>query len=153
CVHACPHDNVGLIAGLPTAELWNDRQRSGVGRFGRRADIAALIVVLVFGAFANAAGMVGPVAEAQERLASVAGRRSRLLATAGFYLPARVARPLVAGGGAAGLSRRWGRLQAGTLEVATRYAYALMPLGFGMWLAPYGFHFLASYDTAMPVAQ
>ena len=55
CVHACPHDNVGLIAGLPTAELWNDRQRSGVGRFGRRPDIAALIVVLVFGAFANAA--------------------------------------------------------------------------------------------------
>ena len=44
-------------------------------------------------------------------------------------------------------------LEAGTLEVATRYAYALMPLGFGMWLAHYGFHFLSSYETAVPVTQ
>ena len=153
CVHACPHDNVGLIAGLPTAELWNDRQRSGVGRFGRRPDIAALIVVLVFGAFANAAGMVGPVAEGQERLALLVGVRSPLLATTAFYLLALVALPLLAVGGAAALSRRWGRLEAGTLEVATRYAYALVPLGFGMWLAHYCFHFLTSYDTAVPVAQ
>jgi cytochrome c oxidase assembly factor CtaG/polyferredoxin len=153
CVHACPHDNVGLIAGLPTAELWNDRQRSGIGRFSRRYDIAALIVVLVFGAFANAAGMVGPVAEAQDRLASLMGVRSRLLATTAFYLLALVALPLLAGGGAAALSRRWGRLKAGTLEVATYYAYALMPLGFGMWLAHYCFHFLTGYNTAVPVAQ
>jgi cytochrome c oxidase assembly factor CtaG len=153
CLHACPHDNVGLIAGLPTAELWNDRQRSGVGRFGRRRDIAALIVVLVFGAFANAAGMVGPVAEAQGRLASLVGVRSPLFATTAFYLLALGALPLLAVGGAAALSRRWGRLQAGTLDVATRFAYALVPLGFGMWLAHYGFHFLTSCDTAVPVAQ
>jgi hypothetical protein len=153
CVHACPHDNVGLIAGLPTAELWHDRQRSGVGRFSRRRDIAALIVVLVFGAFANAAGMVGPVAEAQEWLALFVGVRSPLLATTVFYLLALILLPMLAVGGAAALSRRWGRLKAGTLEVATRYAYALVPLGFGMWLAHYCFHFLTSYDTVVPVAQ
>src|SRR6516164_9593070 len=69
CVHACPHDNVGLVARAPGADLWEDRPRSGVGRFARRPDIAALVVVLVFGAFANAAGMVGPVAQGQGRLA------------------------------------------------------------------------------------
>ena len=37
--------------------------------------------------------------------------------------------------------------------MATRYAYALVPLGFGMWLAHYSFHFLTSYDTVVPVAQ
>jgi cytochrome c oxidase assembly factor CtaG len=153
CVHACPHDNVGLIAVPPGAELWNDRQRSGVGRFGRRRDIAALIVVLVFGAFANAAGMVGPVAEGQERLASFVGVRSPLLATTACYLLALVVLPLVIVGGAAVLSRRWGRLEAGTLEVATRYAYTLVPLGFGMWLAHYCFHFLTSYDAVVAVAQ
>ena len=81
------------------------------------------------------------------------GVRSPLLATTAFYLLALVALPLLAVGGAAALSRRWGRLEAGTLEVATRYSYALVPLGFGMWLAHYGFHFLTSYDTAVPVAQ
>jgi hypothetical protein len=153
CVHACPHDNVGLIAGPPGAGLWQDRPRSGVGRFGRRPDLAALVVVLVFGAFANAAGMVGPVVEAQGRLAALLGVRSLLMATALFYLLAVLVLPLLAVGGAAALSRRWGRSQATTLEVATRYAYALVPLGFGMWLAHNSFHFLTSYDTAVPTAQ
>jgi hypothetical protein len=138
---------------LPGAELWSDRQRSGVGRLGRRPDIAALVVLLVFGAFANAAGMVGPVAEAQERLAVLVGIRSPLVATTAFYLLAVIVLPLLAVVGAATLSRRLGRLEAGTLEVATRYAYALVPLGFGMWLAHYCFHFLKSYDTAVPTAQ
>jgi cytochrome c oxidase assembly factor CtaG len=153
CVHACPHDNVGLVAGPPGAALWDDRHRSGVGRFGRRPDLAALVLVLVFGAFANAAGMVGPVAEWQQRLAEPAGIHSPWLATTAFYLLALVVLPLLAVGGAAALSRRWGRLQAGPLDVATRYAYALVPLGFGMWLAHYGFHFVTGYDAAVPVTQ
>jgi cytochrome c oxidase assembly factor CtaG/polyferredoxin len=153
CVHACPHDNVGLMAVPPGAELWNDRQRSGVGRFGRRPDIAALVVVLVFGAFANAAGMVGPVVEWQRQLAELFGIPSHLAATTAFYLLAVVVLPILVVVGAAALCRRWGKLEAGTLEVATRYAYALIPLGFGMWLAHYSFHFLTSYDTAVPTVQ
>jgi cytochrome c oxidase assembly factor CtaG len=153
CVHACPHDNVGLIAGTPAAELWNDRPRSGIGRFSRRPDIAALVVVLVFGAFANAAGMVAPVMEWQEQLAGLAGVRSRFLATTVFYLLALVVVPVLAIGGAAVLSRWWGRVSATTLDVATRYAYALVPLGFGMWLAHYCFHFLTGFDAVVPVAQ
>jgi cytochrome c oxidase assembly factor CtaG/ferredoxin len=153
CVHACPHDNIGLLAGVPGAELWHDRQRSGVGRFGKRTDIAALVLVLVFGAFANAAGMVGPVADWQERLAAAAGLRSRSLTTSAFYFVALVLLPVLAVGSAAVLSRRWGRLPLGRLEVATRYAYALLPLGFAMWLAHYSFHFLTSYATALPTVQ
>jgi cytochrome c oxidase assembly factor CtaG len=153
CAHACPHDNVGLIAGPPGAGLWDDRPRSGVGRFDRRPDIAALVLVLVFGAFANAAGMVGPVAEWQEQIAELMGVHSPLLATTAFYLLALVVLPMLTVGGAAVLSRWWGRLEIGTLQVATRYAYALVPLGFGMWLAHYCFHFLTGYDTAVPVAQ
>jgi cytochrome c oxidase assembly factor CtaG len=153
CVHACPHDNVGLIAGPPAADLWGDRPRSGVGRLGRRPDIAALVVVLTFGAFANAAGMVGPVAQGQEWLAAAVGVRSPWLGATVFYVLTLAALPLLAVGGAAALSRRWGRLGGSTLEVATRYAYALVPLGFGMWLAHYSFHFLTGYDGAVPVAQ
>ncbi len=153
CVHACPHDNVGLIARPPAADLWDNRQRSGIGRFGCRLDIAALVLVLVFGAFANAAGMVGPVAECIERLGYWMGLRSPFLATTAFYLFAIVVLSLLAAGSAAALSRRWGRLAIGSLEVATRYAFTLAPLGFGMWLAHYCFHFLTSYGAAVPVAQ
>jgi cytochrome c oxidase assembly factor CtaG len=153
CVHACPHDNVGLITVTPAAELWNDRQRSGLGRFSRRPDIAALVVVLVFGAFANAAGMVAPVMEGQEQLAGLAGLRSPFLATTVFYFLALVVVPVLAIGGTAVLSRWWGRLSATSLEVATLYSYALVPLGFGMWLAHYCFHFLSSFATIVPVAQ
>jgi hypothetical protein len=70
-----------------------------------------------------------------------------------FSLLAVVALPLLAVGGAAALSRRWGRPGVGSLEVATRFAYVLVPLGFGMWLAHYTFHFVTGYDAAVPLAQ
>jgi hypothetical protein len=38
------------------------------------------------------------------------------------------------------------------VEVATRYSYALVPLGFGIWLAHCGYHLLTSYDTVVPTA-
>ena len=60
CVHACPHENVGILAVAPGRDLWNEASRSGIGRLEDRPDLAALILVLVFGAFANAGGMVGP---------------------------------------------------------------------------------------------
>jgi cytochrome c oxidase assembly factor CtaG len=153
CARACPHDNVGVVPRAPGAELWDDRPRSGVGRFARRPDIAALVLVLVFGAFANAAGMVGPVADALQRLAGLVGIRSPLLATAVFYLLTVVLLPLLAVGGAAAVSRRWGGRGVGALEVATRFAYALVPLGFGMWLAHYTFHLVTGYDAVVPLTQ
>jgi cytochrome c oxidase assembly factor CtaG len=153
CVHACPHDNVGVIAGPPAAELWQDRQRSGVGRFARRPDLAALVVVLVFGAFANAAGMVAPVEAWRQRLDAALGQTSPLLETSLFYVGALVVLPLLAVGSAAVLSRRWSGITSSWVEVATRYAFALVPLGFGMWLAHCSFHFVTGYDTVVAVAQ
>ncbi len=160
CVHACPHDNIGVLAGAPTGDLWRDPVRSGVGRFGARPDLAALVLVLVFGAFANAAGMVGPVVEWQTRLSSLLGQRSPLLAVSLFCVAALVVLPVLAVGAAADLSRWWGGSAAGRsgatpplLATATRFSYALVPLGFGMWLAHYSYHFLTSYDVAVPVTQ
>jgi hypothetical protein len=39
------------------------------------------------------------------------------------------------------------------LPLAVRYSYALVPLGFGMWLAHYGFHFFTGLLTVIPVTQ
>jgi cytochrome c oxidase assembly factor CtaG len=153
CVHACPHDNIGVTARPPGSDLWHDGRRSGVGQYGKRPDLAVLVVVLVFGAFANAAGMVGPVMAWREQLGSLLGQPSPLLVTSLFYFLGLVVLPALAIGSAACLSRRWGRLAPGWVEVATRYSYALVPLGFSMWLAHYSFHLLTSYDTLVPTVQ
>jgi hypothetical protein len=39
------------------------------------------------------------------------------------------------------------------VAVAVRYSYVLAPLGFGIWLAHYGFHFLTGLYTIVPVTQ
>ncbi len=153
CVHACPHGNVGILVAPPGRELWRDSLRSGIGRFSRRVDLAALILVLVFGAFANAAGMVGPVVDWEARARSVVGLPSMLLTTSLFYLFVVVVLPLVVMSGAAIVSRRWGGDEATCLQVATRFTYALVPLGFGMWLSHYCFHFFTSCGTLIPTTQ
>ena len=77
CVRACPHDNVGLLAVAPAAELATDPPRSSLRRLSERPDIAALALVCVFGAFANAAGMLEPVLAAEDALARRLGSPRR----------------------------------------------------------------------------
>src|SRR6185503_17992990 len=96
CVHACPHENVGVLATIPGKALWTDPFRSGIGRFSRRPDLAALVLVLVFGAFANAAGMIEPVIKWQDQLWGLLGKPPRLLITTLCYFLAIVVLPLVA---------------------------------------------------------
>jgi hypothetical protein len=153
CVHACPHDNIGVLARPPGAELWHDPFRSGVGRFGRRPDLAALVLVLTFGAFANAAGMVAPVVEWQDQLASLLRQPSGILVTSMFYFFGLVLLPALTVGLSAAICLWSGHLRICWLETATRFSYALVPLGFSMWLAHYSFHFLASFDALTPALQ
>ena len=153
CVHACPHENIGVLAVVPGATLWNDRFRAGIGRLSARPDVAALTLVLVFGAFANAAGMVAPVLNWQDRLQATADITSPLAMTTFFYATAIVAAPLIAVGSAAALSRRWSRARESTPQLAVRYAFALIPLGFAMWLAHYSFHFFTSWEAIIPATQ
>ena len=153
CIHACPHDNVGILAEAPGNELWHDSVRSGLGRFSKRPDLAALIVVLTFGAFVNAAGMVAPVLEWQHQLSSLMPQRSPLLVSTIFYFSGVVLLPLLLVATATVPGRLYGRLGMPSMELATRFSYALLPLGFSMWLAHYSFHFLASFDAVIPVLQ
>ncbi len=153
CVHVCPHENIGILAVIPGQDLQSNAHHSGIGRLGERPDLAALVVVLTFGAFANAAGMVAPVVGWQERLGHWLGSSSHLLATTLFYLISMVALPLVAMSLTPLLSRRWGGLSASWMILATRFSFALVPLGFSMWLCHYSFHFLTSYETVIPTAQ
>ena len=154
CIHACPYDNVGLIARTPTSELWTDPYRSGIGRLSRRTDLAALVVVLTFGAFLNAFNMIGPVYALQAALARSLNTTSSAPGLALVFVLGLIVLPAALLAAAALASRAWGQTGERRLfDNAMRYVYALVPLGFGMWLAHYGFHFLTGGLTIVPVIQ
>ncbi len=153
CVHACPHGNIGVLAAVPSNGLSNDPFRSGIGRFSQRPDIAALVVVVVFAAFSNAAGMVGPVLEWEARMQHELGLTSPVPLVVAQNVLALLVAPLVLVASAAFASRAWGGLTQPTLAVATRFAFAFVPLGFAMWLTHYGYHLATTYDAAWPVMQ
>jgi hypothetical protein len=153
CVHACPHDNVGVLSRLPAAELLGDPRRSGIGRFSGRTDIAALGIVFTFGALLNVFGMVSPVYAVESWLSRLLHLSHEAPVLGLIFGALLVAEPILLLGGAAVASRLLAGGREGALRTAVRYSYALVPLGFGIWLAHYGFHFLTGLLTFVPVVQ
>lgn len=151
CVRACPHDNVGVLARLPASELMADPPRSSIGRLGARRDVAGLALVIVFGAFANAAGMVAPVVEVLGVAAESLGLSSSAPAFTAFLLVVLVLAPWVF----AASTSWWGRhLALPGLDGRTtfcRLALALVPLGITMWAAHFATHLAMGASSGVPV--
>ena len=107
CVKACPHDNIGLFAVAPAPA-------------SSRIDIAALALVVVIAAFANAWWMV-----------ATADKYAALLAMLAVV-------PLLAVGA------RFKRDQF------CRFSLALLPLGLAMWAAHLLFHLFTGWASLGP---
>src|SRR5581483_1138925 len=111
-------------------------------------DIAALVTMFVFGSVMNAFGMVAPVRSVEGEIARQLGIAGGAAASAVVFLLAVVVTPIVLLGAAAAitglLTRDGSRSPA---QIAINYVYALVPFGFGMWLAHYGFHLLTGALT------
>lgn len=154
CIQACPYDNVGIQLRAPASEFRKlDQWHSGVGALTERTDLAALVFVLVFAAFVNAFGMVAPVYALEQWLAGQLGVTSEPVVLGLLMIVGLVALPLVVVTTAAWSSRALvGGMEALT-ATATRFSFALVPIGLGMWLAHYGFHFLIGALTVVPVVQ
>jgi hypothetical protein len=129
CVHACPHDTVGIQPVIPASGL-------GIGRLTKRLDVAALALVLVFGAFVNAGAMVSPV-----------------MASSWFMLAGLLAAPVSLACICAALGGWLGRTRAPWRQLATTFALALIPLGFSMWIAHFSYHLLTGWRSVIPVVQ
>ena len=112
-----------------------------------------LCVLLVSGAFANAALMTAPLADLQSRFAAAIPLRSSFVATTVLCLLALVVIPLSIIGATTAVSRLWSCSNESLIAMATRFSYALVPLGFGMWLAHYSFHLVTSYEGLIPATQ
>ncbi len=159
CIHACPHDNVGFFTRSPLRDLTEDPVRSGVGRLSGRPDLAALALLLTFAAFLNAFGMVEPVFALQDWVATTFGITTRAGLLLGFFAVGLVLVPVALTLGTAAASRALeppgsvDRAGDSLTRRATRYAWGLVPLGFGMWTAHYLYHLLIGGLTVVPVVQ
>ncbi|MEI8292552.1 MAG: cytochrome c oxidase assembly protein [bacterium] len=144
CVKACPSHNVGILAVPPGSDLLHDGKRSGVGAFSQRLDVAALVLVLTFAAFANAAGMVPLVLEFQNNHPLAGSLSFALFVVA---LPASLA----------AFSACWtvwaGGCPTSWKNVLCSMSILLAPLGVAMWAAHFLFHLCSAALTPWPVFQ
>ena len=153
CVYACPHDNVGILARVPAEELVETGSRSSIGNLDRRNDWTILTIVFVFGALLNAFAMVSPVYAFQQAIAGMTGLTVEWPILAFLFGLALVVEPIVLLGGAAWISRFALSSRESLWSIINRFARSLVPLGFGVWLAHYGFHFFTGALTVIPVTQ
>lgn len=153
CVKACPHDNVGLFVQMPAQELvqlgWSDPQRSAVGRYSQRMDVAVLAATVTMAGFASAAVMVAPVANAMDAL----GARMPELAGETLGLASAAILPAVLVGLVALAERLSRRDGAGRQVQGSRlpqWLLALLPMGLGMWAAHMAFHLATAWNSLWP---
>jgi cytochrome c oxidase assembly factor CtaG len=147
CVRACPHDNIGIMAVAPGMDLVRDA-RSSIGRLSRRLDIAALALVFVFAAFANAAFMTAPVVTFVENLATRFGFESSLPVTRVLLLSALVLVPGILAVSATSAGRAASHISVPMRELVCRFSISLVPLGAAMWAGHFLFHLAIGWGSA-----
>lgn len=155
CVHACPNDNVGWIRSNPLPVVASAPLALTAARTTllSRLDVAVLMVLLSFAAFANAAAMVEPVMEAESIIARGVEIHSPLVMVSFYCLASLVVVPALLVATTAMASRGLGRTNDRVTDIVIRFAPALVPMGFAMWLAHYLFHLVTGWRSAIPAAQ
>ncbi|MSR17895.1 MAG: hypothetical protein EXS00_01805 [Phycisphaerales bacterium] len=158
CADACPHDNVGVLVQSRASNLLDVSLRSGIGFLAQRRDIGLLLLLLIVGAFVNAAAMTPPWIEAVESLRSSQFMRP-LWGSDGSEVSEFVAVALAISASVAliWLVSEWTSRRVGQgvtpSEVLVRGALALVPLGAAMWVVHFGFHLVTAWSTAWAVIQ
>ncbi|MBL8146642.1 MAG: FesM [Anaerolineae bacterium] len=157
CARACPHDNVGLFARAPGAELKKPNA------WPARWDVSLLVICLAFLGLLNAFGMTPPVYDLLEGLANSLGLPGAGLPPAAIdaivlgllFVAVGVVLPAGLSVGAAALSRRLGGVSKrdSLRHTVAAFAPAFVPIGLGFWIAHYSFHFLTGLFTIVPVTQ
>jgi hypothetical protein len=154
CVHACPHENVSLLASIPGTQLVQiTRSTTRRIKFFSRFDVAVLIFLLVFAAFVNAGGMVLPVQAWEQTLQTNLRSESIQPILGGLYMISILIVPALLVTSCVWLSKTFGRIRGGWRNTISTFAPAFVPLGFSMWLIHFSYHLLSGGQTALPVIQ
>ena len=147
CARACPYENVALAPRTPLREL------SRLDAWPLRWDWGMLALVFAFTALSNAFGMVPPFYELQEAMVEWLGARQPGLALLLIFGTIDLLFPAIFGLGAAWISRELSGKREPLRQTFARYAPAIIPLAFAIWLAHYGFHFATGALSIIPVLQ
>ena len=152
CVKACPHDNIAILPVLPATTVIEDPYRSSIGKLSKRTDFAALALLIVFGAFVNAAGMIGPVMVWEHRWHARLGTHGMPIAVGMFVAIGAIVAP-VSVTLLCGALNRLVQSKLRAMEAARRFAFALVPLGISMWAAHLLYHFITGWSSAGPAIE
>lgn len=153
CVQACPTGNIGILATIPGNTMLQDRHSSGIGRLSKRSDTSALVWILVFGALVNAAAMADPVRMWTQTLSRALALRSTLPVITGLFVAGMLAAPLLLAWLCGVIAGRMGRINASWLALARSFGFALIPLGFSMWVAHFSYHLVTGWRSIVPVFE
>jgi ferredoxin len=151
CVQACPQQNVGILRALPAKSLREDRHGSGIGRLNRRPDLAVLVLILVFGAFVNAAGMTEPVMMWTHHWHTRLGLSSIVPIVTALYVGGLLIIPTMLAVACGWLSRLG--VKAAWKDLTCSFTLTLVPLGFSMWFAHFSNHLLAGWSSVIPAVE
>jgi len=152
CVKACPHENVALLPVAPASTLIGDPYRSSLGRLSERSDVAVMALLIVFGAFLNAAGMIAPVMAWEHSWHTRLGPHTMPMIVGAIVglglcvIPAFVVFTCRILNGLVDSVRNLS-------DVARRFVLALVPIGFAMWVAHLLYHLAIGWKAAWPVVQ
>ena len=152
-MQACPQQNVGILHVLPGGSLRDDRRGSGIGRLNRRLDVAVLVLILVFGAFVNAAGMTEPVMMWMHHWHARLEFRSMAPIVTSLYAVGLLILPAISAAACGWVSHCWGQAGNSWKDLTCSFTLALIPVGFGMWLAHFSNHLVAGWSSFVPAAE
>jgi ferredoxin len=147
CTRACPYNNVTLAARPILHEL---RQPKA---WPYRWDLSLLVWIFTFAALSNAFGMTPPIYATVSWLGGVLNTNNEALLLLLIFAVLNILLPLFLG-----LPISWiGRSLAGGKEPLrvsfSKHTPALVPIGFAVWLAHYGFHFATGALSIIPAMQ
>jgi polyferredoxin len=157
CVRACPHDNIALAIRTPARELFDTEA------WPKRWDFSLLFVFLAFMALVNAFGMIPPVYDLIQGIA--AGLHLKAFGFSDFategivlfllFIVGSILIPLGLVLVAAWMTRQLSRTAKpySLRQIVGLFAPIFVPIGLGIWIAHYGFHFLIGIWSIVPVLQ
>jgi ferredoxin len=150
CVAACPYENIHVASRIPSAELWQDTHRSGVGLLTQRKDIQAYIIAFTFGGLLNAFAMTSSAQLLKEKMKIMLNFQNEFLFLLFLFFIFLIVLPIFLLIIPEKISQK---NSPKNYNEKFKLLPSLLPLGFAVWLAHYSFHLLTGFFTFVPLVM